>query len=175
MIIIIATKAGAQDLENTEESNVLPAQVLKEMDMSHKSYRLNAFDCGKPEDVITQSIPESCAVKTKEEADADISSVARQDYTILQKVATFEYPATLCTLRRSRHFYDCVWKSHVRIAAPAKIYMHEPLQVHKCSSASSTKVYYDPISRIHHTLNSNLEVNYFQSIVEGSLSYDGSH
>ena len=53
--------------------------------------------------------------------------------------------------------------------------MHETLQVHECLTASSAKVYFDPTSGIQHTLNSNLEVNYLQSIVEGSLSYDGSH
>ena len=110
MIIVIATGVGAQNLENAEDSSDLPAQVLKGMDMSHDSYCLDTFDCDKLEDVVTQSIPESCAVKTKEEADVDLDSAARQDYTILQKVATFEYPATLCTLCKSRHFYDCIWK-----------------------------------------------------------------
>ena len=124
---------------------------------------------------MTQSILQGCVVKAAEDVDSDTNSAARQDYTILQKVATFEYPATLCTLRRSRHFYDCIWKSYVRIAAPAKIYMHEIMQVHECSAADNTKVFFDPISRIQHSLNANLEVNYFQSAVEGSLSYDGSH
>ena len=49
--------------------------------------------------------------------------------------------------------------------------MHEPLQVHECSAAAYTKVFFDPISRIQHTLNPNLEVNYFQSTVEEFLSY----
>ena len=98
--------------------------------MSPSTYRLDAFDCDEPEDGVTQSIPEGCAVETKEQEDLEMESEARQDYTILQKVATFDYAATLCTLLKSRHFYDCVWKSHVRIAAPAKVYSQEVLQVH---------------------------------------------
>ena len=96
MIIVIATNAGALDLESIIEPDDLPAQVLKGMDMSHEAYRLEAFDCDRPQDVMTQSIPESCTVKTTEDAPADTSITARQDYTILQKVATFEYPATRC-------------------------------------------------------------------------------
>ena len=49
------------------------------------------------------------------------------------------------------------------------------LQVHECSTAANTRIFIDPISRIRHSLNANLEVNNFQSTVIGSLSYDGSH
>ena len=48
LIIALATRAGAQDLEDTEGNSDLPAQILKEMDMSHSSYRLDAFDCDEP-------------------------------------------------------------------------------------------------------------------------------
>ena len=116
MIIVIATKARAQDIKTLIETNELPLQVLKGMDMSHQAYCLNAFDCDKPEDVLTQIIPHGCSVKTTDGTDPDTNTMSKQDYTILQKVVTFEYPATLCTLCRSRHYYDCVWKSHVRIA-----------------------------------------------------------
>ena len=65
---------------------------------------LDAFDCDEPEDTVTQSIPESCAVETEEQEDVEKEFEAKQDYTILQKVPTFEYAATLCTLRKSRHY-----------------------------------------------------------------------
>ena len=104
MIIVIATQARAQDLETLAETNELPPQVLKGMDMSHQAYRLNTFDCDEPEDVLTQSILQGCAVKTSDEKDRDTNTASKQDYTILQKVVTFEYPATLCTLRRSRYY-----------------------------------------------------------------------
>ena len=35
MIIVIATEARAQDIETLTETNELPPQVLKGMDMSH--------------------------------------------------------------------------------------------------------------------------------------------
>ena len=175
MIIVLIIRVGAQSIEDAEASSDLPAQVLEGMDMSHATYHLNAFDCDKPEDVMTQSIPESCTVETKEESDVDLDSEARQDYTILQKVATFQYAATLCTLCKSRHFYDCVWKSHMRIAAPPQFYLHETLQVHEPLMASNGGVFFDPTSRVQHKLEANQEVNYLQSVVEGSISYDGSH
>ena len=84
LIIALASRAGAQDLEDAEVTSDLPAQVLKGMDMSHSSYRLDAFDCEEPEDVIAQSIPESCAVGTKELEDTEKEFEGRQDYTILQ-------------------------------------------------------------------------------------------
>ena len=56
-----------------------------------------------------------------------------------------------------------------------KIYQHEILQVHECSKAANTGKFIDPISRIRHQLNANLEVNNFQSTVIGSLSYNRLH
>ena len=131
MIIVITTEARAQDIETLTDTNELPPQVLKGMDMSHQAYRYDAFDYDKPEDVLTQSIPQGYSVNISDCTDPDPNNAPKQDYTILQKVVTFEYPATLCMLRRSCHYYNCMWKSHVRITAPAKIYQHEILQVHE--------------------------------------------
>ena len=33
------------------------------LDMLHQAYELEAFDCNDPEEVITESIPHSCAIK----------------------------------------------------------------------------------------------------------------
>ena len=164
LVMVLIARVGAQDLEDTEANSGLPAQVLKGMDMSHGSYRLDAFDCDEPEDIVTQSIPKSCAVDAEENEDMEKESEDRQDYTILQKVPTFEYTATLCTLYRSRHYYDCVWASHVRIAGPAKVYWHETLRVDQCLTASMAMVY----------LDSESEINYLQSVVEGSITYNGA-
>ena len=87
---------------------------------------------------------------------------------------TFEYAATLCTLRRSRHFYHCVWASHIRIAAPAKIYEQEHMRMDECMTANSARVYFDSSSGFQHTLQ-NVEVNYIRTVVEGALTYDGNH
>ena len=53
-------------MEDAGVTSDLPAQVLQGMDMSHSSYRLDAFDCNQPEDVVTQSIPESCNTDNQE-------------------------------------------------------------------------------------------------------------
>ena len=53
LIIVLATRIEAQDLENTETNSDIPTQVLAGMDMSHGSYRLDAFNCDEPEDIIT--------------------------------------------------------------------------------------------------------------------------
>ena len=34
------------------------------MDILHEVYELEAFDCDNPEEVVTQSIPHSCSVKS---------------------------------------------------------------------------------------------------------------
>ena len=90
-------------------------------------------------------------------------------------MATFEYPATLCTLHRSHSYYDCMWKSHLRIATPAVVYQHKTIQVHEFAAKANTGIFEDPISRTKHCLNPNLEVNNFQSMVVGSLTYKGRH
>ena len=140
--------------------------------MSHASYQLEAFDCDKPQDIITRSIPSSCNPEIGGELETNNNGEVLQDYTILQKVLTFEYSATLCTLRRSRQYFNCVWKSHARIAAPAKIYAQETLRVDECIKARQTGIYVDHTSGLEHPLNNKVEVNYFQLVVEGSLAYD---
>ena len=142
IVIMLTAQIGAQGLEDMEVSSEPPNQVLAGMDMSHGSYRLDAFDCDEPEDTITQSIPSSCSADAAEETEPE----EEQEYTILQKVPTFEYPAILCTLRRSRHYYDCVWASHIRVTAPPKIYEQENMRMEECMTANSARVYYDPSS-----------------------------
>ena len=138
----------------------LPEQVLQGMDTSHSSYCLDAFNCDQPEDVVTQSIPESCNTDNEEPEEDKMEADNRQDYTILQKVTTFEYPAMLCNLRRSQHYYDCVWKSHVRVAAPARIYVQETLRTEECLTAYLSRTYYDQSTGIQHTLQPGVEVHY---------------
>ena len=85
------------------------------MDMLHYAYQLEAFDFDNPEEVVTQSIPQGCSVKGLDGMSPIIESESapKQEYTILQQVLSFEYLAILCTVRRSRYYYNCVWKSHV--------------------------------------------------------------
>ena len=90
-------------------------------------------------------------------------------------MVAFEYPATLCIVRRSCFYYDCVWKSYVRTTAPARVYHQEVTQVHKCTAMATSGIFEDPETRKRHTLNTNLEVNHFDTTVVGSLSYDSGH
>ena len=76
MIIIIATEARAQDIKTLTETDELPPQVLKGMDMSHQAYHFDTFDCDKPEDVLTQSIPQGCSVKTSDGTDPYTNTVS---------------------------------------------------------------------------------------------------
>ena len=104
-----------------------------------------------------------------------LSRTKQQNYTILQEVATLDYPATLCIVHRSRGYYDCVWKSHVRIAAPAAIYQQESVPVSECAIMELTGTFRDPLTRIRHQLNQSLETNYFATTVVGELTYNEGH
>ena len=72
-------------------------------------------------------------------------------------MATFDYPATLCIVHRSREYYDCVWKSHVRLATPAAIYQREDVPLSKCAIMELTGIFRDPVTRIWHRLNHSAE------------------
>ena len=125
--------------------------------------------------MLTQSISHGCSVKALYGEPRDTDSSPKQEYTILQRVATFDHSATLCTIRRSCACYDCVWESHVRVATPTIVYQQETLQVHECAALASTGTFVDPLSRATHQLNTNLEVNNFATTVLGTLSYEGGH
>ena len=83
MIIVTITGVMAQDPKVSEIKESLPMQVLEGMDMSHASYKLEAFDCDEPEDVITQSIPQSCTPEVGDESESEQELDVVQDYTIL--------------------------------------------------------------------------------------------
>ena len=96
LLVVVVTTVGTQDIDSPPVTETLPVQVRKGMEMSHDAYTVAAFDCDEPEDVLTQSSPH----------EPNLSP--RQEYTVLQKVASFEYRATLCTVQQSRNYYDCL-------------------------------------------------------------------
>ena len=98
-----------------------------------------------------------------------------QEYMILQEVTTFEYPATLCSIRRSQDYYDCVWRLHIRITAPAMVHQRETVPVRECAIMDLTGIFQDPLSRVEHRLNSSVKVNHFKATVIGSLTYKGGY
>ena len=145
--------------------------------MLHQAYELKAFDCDNSEEVVTQRIPHSCSVKSLDGSHLteEPESKPKHDYTILQWVSSFEYPVVLCAVRRSRYYYDCVWRSHVRVAAPPEVYQSETIQVHDCTNLAATGTFMDPKSGAKHDLNTKLEINHFSTTVVGTISYDNSH
>ena len=95
----MATVAWAEEEGGVSE---LPPQVLKGIDMLHQAYQLEAFDCDDPKEVLTQIIPNGCSVKGLDGTSPTVESEStpKQNYTILQRVSSFEYPAVMCSVRR---------------------------------------------------------------------------
>ena len=87
----------------------------------------------------------------------------------------FEYPATLCTVHRSREYYDCVWKSHVQVARPAEIHQKETVPVEQCARMYNTGYFKDVVTDKYHKLNRRTEIDYFYSAVIGEVFYSKGH
>ena len=80
---------------------------------SQEEYHLKAYDCSGPQDTDAYSILQECPDMKELASPSMLSGTKRHNYTIIQEAMYFEYPVTLCTVHRSREYYDCVWKSHV--------------------------------------------------------------
>ena len=160
---------GAQAKEAREPQGLKEKKVA-----SQETYCLEAYDCSEPEDAIVYNIPQKCSAKERIFM-PELSGMMRQNYTILQEVATFNYPATLGIVHRSRGYYDYVWKSHIRIAAPAAIYQREDVPVRECAIMELTGIFRDLLTRMRHRLNHSAETNYFYSTVVGELTYSEAH
>ena len=111
-----------------EEEERLPC-LREKRAVSQEKYHLEAYDCSEPEEIKVYPTPLQCPEIKRLTSPSTLGTTKRQNYTILQKASTFDYPATLCIVYRSRAYYDCVWKSHVRIAAPGKVHQRETVPV----------------------------------------------
>ena len=60
---------------------------------------------------------------------------------ILQEEVMFDYPATLGTIGRSWGYYDCGWRSHVRIVTPARVYQQETGPVYEFVIRDLTRIF----------------------------------
>ena len=70
-----------------------------------EAYHLEAYDCNEPKNAIVCHIPQQCP-ETKERISLPkLSGTTRQNYTIIQEVTTFDYPATLCIVHRSGAYH----------------------------------------------------------------------
>ena len=105
----------------------------------------------------------------------ELDQASQQEYTILQEGPMFDYPATLGTVRRSRGYHDCGWRSHVRIVSPARVYQQETGPVHECVIRDLTRIFREPLSQVKPRLNHGIETNHFTTTVVGSLTYKEGH
>lgn len=90
-LAMLATGAKVADISK-------PPDLREKRVTSLEIYCLEAYDCSEPEDAIIANIPPECAAKEERSSLPELSRTTRQDYTILQEVATFVYPATLCVV-----------------------------------------------------------------------------
>ena len=160
---MLATGAQAKEVSK-------PQGLREKKVAAQETYHLEAYDCSKPEDAIIYNIPQNCLAKERILL-PELSRTTRQNYTILQEVATFDYPATLCIVHRSGGYYDCVWKSHVRIAALAAIYQREDVPASECAIMELMGIFRDLLARMRHRLNHSADTNYFSTTVLGELTY----
>lgn len=105
ILVILATRVKAQEINLSQNSDGLP---LREINTSQEEYQFKAFNCDEPEDVGIQNIPCRFPEEAQEMQLQGRDLDSGQEYTILQEVKKFEYPATLCSIRRSRDYYDYV-------------------------------------------------------------------
>ena len=96
----------ASGVQATEEDG-LPCLREKRAAIQ-EAYHLEAYDCNEPESIVVYPIPQQCLEIKEEISLPRFSGMGRQNYTIIQEVSIFDYPATLCTVHRSRAYYDCV-------------------------------------------------------------------
>ena len=120
------------------------------VNVSQGAYCFRAFDCNEPEDALIQDLPHGFLAGVQETQPQEIDQAPQQEYTILQEVVTFNYPATLCTVRRSWGYYDYVWRLHVRITASAMVYQQETVPVRECAIMDLTRIFRDLLSRVTH-------------------------
>ena len=139
------------------------------------SHTLRAFDCERPTEVMAQAIPEGCSVLSGEEKEKTatvLPEVPRLEYAIVQEVTSFVFTATLCTIRRSRLYFDCVWKSHARVAAPPEVYRPIDVPVSTCANMYRTGKYTHTATSKKYALGGG-DTTYIQSVPFGDITHSG--
>ena len=86
-----------------------PPYLREKRATSQENYYLEAYDCNEPEDTMVYPIPQQCPEIKEPVSPSTFSRTKRQNYIIIQEATSFEYLATLCSVHRSREYYDCVW------------------------------------------------------------------
>ena len=97
-----------------------------------KAFPLSAFDCENPTNIVTQQLPKDCQVQHDPVPDTP-PEVPTENYSIVQQVEYYEFQAKFCQMTLSRHLYDCVWKSHIRLAAASEIHRPVDTSIEQCA------------------------------------------
>ena len=133
LCVLTLAMLASGDLWAQAKEEEEPPYLREKRATNQEKYYLEAYDCVEPEEATAYPIPQQCLKPKEPVSPMTFSGAKRQNYTIIQEATSFEYPATLCTVHRSREYYDCVWQSHIRVAAPAKIYQRETMPVEECA------------------------------------------
>ena len=143
MLVMLAIGVQAQDASRLQDNSSLPSAGVN---VSQEAYRFEAFNSNELEDALIQNIPQGFTAEVQKTQPQELNQAPQQEYTILQEVAMFDYPATLCTVHRLWGYYDCVWRSHVRITTPAMVYQQKTVPVRECAIMDLTGIFRDPLS-----------------------------
>ena len=81
MLVMLATGVQAQDASKLRDNSGPPWEEVKDL-------------------------PHGCSTGVQETQPQELDQAPRQEYTILQEGAMFDYPDTLGTIRRSWGYYD---------------------------------------------------------------------
>ena len=138
-------------------------------------YSFSSYDCDRPANVFTQALPGKCCSETPEdEPDHIAKEVQKVVYGILQEVNYFQYNAILCTVKRSRFYYNCATNSHTRMVKPPEISRPVPIGVAECAKIAIYKIWKDSEYGLEHKLNLNKDTTYINHIPIGEMYiYDG--
>ena len=113
LCVLTLAMLASGDLWVQAEKEDGPPCLREKRTASQETYHLEAYDCNEPEEIRVYPTPPKCPEIKGLVSPLTLSKTKQQNYTILQKVSTFDYPATLCIVHRSRAYYDCVWKSNI--------------------------------------------------------------
>ena len=130
MLAILATGAHAKEVRGPQDDRY---HRRERTGATQEIYHPEAYNHSKPEEAKKYSTPQSGPKTEERTSTLKLSSTRWQAYMTLQEVATFNCLATLCTIHRSQGYYECVWKSHGRIASLITIYQQENMLVSECA------------------------------------------
>ena len=113
VITLVVLASG--DLGVKAEGHYGPPYQRRRRMADREEHYLEAYDCSEPDEVIAHPVPAQELQDTNWEKKFEVDNTESYNYTIIQKTPTFDYEATLCTVHRTREYYECVWASHVRV------------------------------------------------------------